>query len=81
MNINDALPLIAAENNLTRFDIGIMSREDGSRYFMATAWGLGIGNHDCCSGSGETIEDAISNTLIVAVEKRAIRFEKLQVAA
>ena len=49
MNIDDALRKIAAENNFTRLDVGIVTGHDGETYFSATAWGDGIGFHGCTS--------------------------------
>lgn len=37
MNIDDALRKIAAENNFTRLDVGIVTGHDGETYFSATA--------------------------------------------
>lgn len=81
MNIDEALTQIVQGHNLTRFDIGIITREDGTFYCAGTAWGEGIGLHGCCTGYGETVAESISNTLSTAAQKRALQYDDLEIAA
>lgn len=79
MNIDDALRKIAADNNFTRLDVGILTGHDGETYFSATAWGDGIGLHGCTSMNGDTAAEAIANTVRHAGEYRALSAPEIEV--
>lgn len=79
MNIDEALRMIAAENNFTRLDVGIVTGHDGETYFSATAWGDGIGLHGCTSMNGDTVAEAIANVVRHAGEKRAAAIPAVEV--
>lgn len=79
MNIDEALRMIAAENNFTRLDIGILTGHDHETYFSATAWGDGIGLHGCTSMNGDTVAEAFANTVRHAGKFRASSIPEIEV--
>lgn len=79
MTIDEALRKIAAENNFTRLDIGILTGHDSETYFSATAWGEGIGLHGCTSMNGDTAAEAIANTVRHAGGYRALSVPEIEV--
>ena len=73
MNIDEALAKIVADNNLTSFEVSCKFGGEGDHHsqFGAIAHGAGIGQHDCCFGYGDTVAEAIANTLQTAAMQRA----------
>jgi hypothetical protein len=78
MNIDEALRKIAAENNFTRLDVGIVTGHDGETYFLATVWGDGIGLHGCTSMNGDTVAEAFANTVRHAGKFRASSIPEIE---
>ena len=86
MNIDEALAKIVADNNLTSFEVNcnFVGEGDHLSQFGATAHGAGIGQHGCCFGYGDTVAEAIANTLQTAAMQRtaqAVTSIELEVAA